>query len=121
LVTIRLAEQLSTQFFDRLHDQRTIEEIILLLATRFGGQDAAMAGRSMKVTIFLPALRIMLRADRIVRAQQPEFQRASHRIVNPTPDLDQVSERSFGIRTPGIEQDSVADAWNRIDPLLDRT
>jgi hypothetical protein len=41
-----IAEQLRAQFFDRFHDEGTIEEVVLLFATCLGRQDAAMAGRA---------------------------------------------------------------------------
>ena len=71
--------------------------------------------------MLLPVLRVVLCAHRIVRAQQPEFQCAPHRIVDASADLDQPSQRSFGIRASGIQKDAVTDAWNRVDTLPDRT
>src|SRR5947209_4453085 len=77
-----LLKELATAALDRGHHQRPVEKIILLFTTGLCNQQASMAGRAMQVSVFVRIIGLVLRAYRIVGAQQAEIERIAHRLLD---------------------------------------
>ena len=71
------------------------------------------------MTMLRPVRRIVLGAHRIVRAEQSQFERTPHGVVDASPRLDQSTQRSFCVRSPGVEKNAEAHSGNRVDALPD--
>ena len=75
----------------------------------------------MQESVLVYAFRFMLGTHRIVRAQLTEVQGVVNMLVDTSAHLNQSTERSFGVRGAGVEQNAVANTWHGVDALSNRT
>src|ERR1039458_3723889 len=61
----------------------------------------------------------MLGANRVVRAEAPEFDCIAEMLVDLAPNLNQAAQRPLRIRRAGVKQDSIT-GLSGVDPLANR-
>ena len=120
-VMARLPEKLDSKVIDGPDDESAVEEIVLLLAGCLGDQQTAVAGGAMEEPPLVGVLRLMLGTDRIVGTQLAEYQGISDMPMDAAAHLDEPAQRPLSVGSACVEQDAVADARQRVDPLPDRT
>jgi hypothetical protein len=59
--------------FNGLYHKAPVEKVVPLLATCLGNEHAAVAGGAVKWAVRISIIRIVMRADRVVRAQTGEL------------------------------------------------
>src|SRR5439155_2774079 len=110
-------EELSLLVFDRRNDQGAVEEVVVMLTGGFCNEETSVTSRSMQKAVFMFVLRIVLRTNRIVRAQLTHFKCRPNMLLNPPTYLNQSTQSPFGIGRSGIQKNTVPNLWQCIYPL----
>ena len=106
------------------HEQASVEEQVATFAARLGDEQAPVPGRPIRGPVSVLSARLVIGADRIVRADHDRVERAFRDGGELRCRGDEPAERPLSAWARRVDQDAAsvapARAAERIDPLLQR-